>query len=88
MAAEWDFEFIPIDVALREAKVVGKRTDGEDVRTYTLDSVTLKTQAQQLQALDRIWEMHVKALALETATTAFLANLATQAKQNMEAREP
>ena len=88
MAISWEFEIEPINIPNYEAKVIATRTeDDKPDRVYELPSVTLKNTSQQLQALDRIWDMHIKTIALETAATTFLTGLAAIAKANMEARE-
>ena len=86
----WEFEFTPIDVPSKEARVVATRTadaDPTDVRVFILESVTLSTPSKRLAALDRIWAMYQTELVLDTATDIFLSGLAAQAKANMEARE-
>ena len=89
MAISWEVKITPLDVARKEASVVATRTDSVTGKTETHNIITclLDTTAQKAAVLDQLWAMHLTELAKQTAITAYIGTLESQAKTNLESRE-
>ena len=87
MSAIWKLDITPLDVSRKEARIVATRTDGEDVRTFTIITALLATAKQKSKVIDDIWDQYVADAAGRDAIDAFVGTLETQGKASLEAKE-
>ena len=84
--ATWEVEIIPQVVEGKTAYVNGTRTDGENIKTFTV-SGWLGTVESRLALLDNLYAKHQASVVLDAQIAAFLAGLEEQAESNLNARE-
>ena len=87
MAATWEVEITPLNVARKEARIVATRTDGADVRTFTIRTALLASPAQKQDVLNEVWGQFQRDETRRAAIEGFIGGLEAQAKANLEARE-
>lgn len=92
MAITWNIKIHPIDVSRKEASIVAVRTDNTDsqnvlTETHTIISGILDTQEQKIAILNAIWQLHLDYQTKQNAIEAYIGDLETQAKTNLEGRE-
>jgi len=92
MAITWDVKITTLDVAKKEASIMATRIDNTDPQNvlteiHTIISAVLDTDQQKLDALNTIWDLHLKYQKRQTDINNYIGNLEMQAKANLEARE-
>lgn len=89
MAITWDVQISNVDVSQKRADVTAVRTDdvSGDVETYSYTKAIIGTTQERQGILQSIWDNHLAAANNQTAIDAFVDNLETAAKANLEARE-
>ena len=89
MAITWTVTITPIDVPAKTVSINAVRYDDVALETETHNIITavIETSAQKTAVLDNLWQQHLEYQAKQTAIAAFLGNLETAAKANLEARE-
>jgi len=90
MAITWDVTITPLDVRRYEASVMAVRTDSTDptkTETHNIITCLLATNEQKLAVLNGIWDSHLAWLAKQTRIDAYIGNLESLAKINLEGRE-
>lgn len=90
MAITWELKIIPISIQDKTASITATRIDSLDPdspKIYRVEKTPLGTQAEQLAALNEIWDKHQIQLALDIVVDNFLDELETIGKANLEARE-
>jgi hypothetical protein len=87
MPATWEVKITPIDVARKSASITATRTDGEDVRVFSIMTALLTNPAQKLEVLNDIWQQFQRDKTKRAAIEAYLGGIEATAKTNLEARE-
>ena len=85
--ATWDVKITPLNVTRREASITATRTDGEDVRTFSIITAILASPEQKLAVLNDIWEQFQRDEARRAAIEAFIGDMEATAKTTLEGRE-
>jgi len=85
--AIWDVKITPRNVKRKEASITATRTDGEDVRSFRIDSAVLATPQQKLDARNQIREMFLADKAQRSKIADFIGNLETTAETWLNAQE-
>jgi len=85
--ATWEVKITPIDVERKMVSVVATRTDGLDVRTFSILNGVIDTAEQKLAIMEHIWGLYQASLAEDSKVATFLGDLEIQAKANLEGRE-
>jgi len=85
--ATWDVKITPLNVARKEASITATRTDGEDVRTFSIITALLSDTAQKACIAEGIWKQFLDDQAKRSEADTYIGNLAEEAKANLEARE-
>lgn len=90
MAITWEVKITVLNVERKEISLMATRTDSEDLdnpKTYSVLSGLIQTGQQKLDLMDNIWSQYQTDKTKQVAIDAFMGNLETDAKDNLEARE-
>ena len=83
----WSVKITVRDLARKEISLVATRTEGEDVRSYSITSAIIETAEQKSALLDKIWSMYQDELSHESDVAEIIGQLEVQAETNLNARE-
>lgn len=87
--ATWETEITIVSMAARRVRVVAVRTDGEDVRTYTVEGAvdTDDLAGSKQRIVDAIWDAYQAAKAKADAAADMLAGWQAALDVALVARE-
>lgn len=90
MAITWDVKINVLNVEKKAVSIIATRTDDTDPDNPEIHNVLyaiIETNAQKIAVMDNIWAHHEAYVQRKIQIDAFIGNLETQAKDNLEARE-
>ena len=89
MALIWEPKITAKCVAEYRIRFDATVTDDVSGKVYTLTipDVIIETQAQQIAALDQMWNKLLEEIARESVVSTIIGDLEAAAKINLEARE-
>jgi hypothetical protein len=88
MAATWTIQITVIDWPTKHASVTGIRTDGADVRTYTIDTrVTGTPAAEKLRITNDLWALYLADKALKDQIAAAIGSWQADIGTALNAKE-
>lgn len=79
----WEVKITPINIAERIVSVSATRTDGNDIRTFSVLNTKLKTKAQKLSVGNDLKAQYEASIALDVIHTE-ITNLEQAAKAWLE----
>jgi len=89
VAIIWTVRITNVNVEQKRADVSAVRLDdvSGNTETYNYSGAILETGPQRVAIRNQIWADHVTTVAKQATIDAFILNLETDAKTNLEARE-